>query len=145
MQEFETEGEHKSGGGGWVCQDPSQLGPTMFIIKSPHQQAQRLCWCKMLLQSTEGWNQIPELQSKSTAVRSNLPRASASYTWQKPPVLTVPREQLVQVFASKIYKFTYLSLYLLPFLPLPWDQPKWYQANNSETIAPAIVTATGLR
>lgn len=35
-----------------------------------------------------------------------------------------PTGAISQVFASKIYKFTYISLYLVRFLPLPWDQPK---------------------
>jgi len=91
----------------------------MFIIKAPHQQAHRLCWCKM-----QGWNQIPELQFKSTAARGNWPRTCMRYTWQKPPTLTDPREQLVQVFASKIHKFTYISLYLLPLSALTLGSAK---------------------
>lgn len=35
-----------------------------------------------------------------------------------------PTRAISQAFASKTYKFTYVSLYLRPFLPLPWDQPK---------------------
>lgn len=43
------------------------------------------------------------------------------HTWQRPPVLTVPRHQFGS--AAKIYKFTDVFFCLLPFLSLPWHQP----------------------
>lgn len=46
----------------------------------------------------------------------------------------VPSEQSVQVFASKMYKFTYISFHLL-FLPVLWNHPKWYRGDDCETIA----------
>lgn len=126
---------HNSGGEEWLCQDPSQLGPTWLIIK-PIQAASSsalLSTFPMLLLHREGWRHSQELQVRSTPGRG--PDPVDTTPGRGHPCSQSHGTNLV--LQPKCISLPTSYFCLLPFLSLPWHQ-------LYKTIALALVTATGI-